>query len=98
MLFTAFSFGKMSASFPLAGSTYNYIHQVISPFAGFIAGWAMFMDYVLVPMVVMMLGAIYANTLFPFLSYEIAVLILASIIFVINFLGINLQLRQTISL
>lgn len=89
MLFTAFSFGKMSASFPLAGSTYNYIHQVISPFAGFIAGWAMFMDYVLVPMVVMMLGAIYANTLFPFLSYEIAVLILASIIFVINFLGIN---------
>lgn len=88
MLFTAFSFGKMANAFPLAGSTYNYTQQALSPRIGFIAGWAMYMDYVLVPLVVLILGATYANTLIPSIPYQVWVLILASIIFIINFKGI----------
>lgn len=89
MMFTAYSFGKMANVFPVAGSTYTYTQKALSPDVGFISGWAMYMDYVLVPMVVLMLGATYANTLLPLISYKVWVLILSIVVFVINFNGIS---------
>src|SRR5215471_12670424 len=51
MLFTAASYGKMSSVFPSAGSTYTYVQNAFSPHAGFLAGWAMILDYFLIPLV-----------------------------------------------
>ena len=89
MLFTASSYGKMSAAFPSGGSTYSYTQKALAPDIGFMAGWAMYMDYVLVPLIVLMMGATYANTLLPFIPYQIWVLILAAIVFTVNFRGIG---------
>ena len=33
--FTAYSYGRMAAAFPVAGSTYTYTQRAISPYLGF---------------------------------------------------------------
>lgn len=38
-LFTALSFAELSAWLPREGSVYEFSYRLISPFAGFLAGW-----------------------------------------------------------
>ena len=49
MLFTAASYGKMAGVLPSAGSTYTYVQNALSAHIGFLAGWAMILDYFLDP-------------------------------------------------
>lgn len=93
MLFSAYSYGKMAAAFPVSGSTYTYTQRAINPHLGFFAGWAMFMDYVLVPLIVFMVGASYANALIPSIPYWVWVLIIAGVITVVNILGIEMAAK-----
>src|SRR4030081_1733035 len=39
MLITAFSYGRMAAIFPTAGSAYTYVSRGINPHVGFLVGW-----------------------------------------------------------
>jgi amino acid transporter len=49
MLFTASSYVQMSRVYPVAGSVYAYAGRAIGQGAGFIAGWVMLLDYLLLP-------------------------------------------------
>jgi amino acid transporter len=49
MLFTALSYGRMAAAFPVAGSAYTYVRKSISPKLGFLAGWGVLLDYLFLP-------------------------------------------------
>src|SRR4051812_34964205 len=49
MSFTAISYMTMSEAFPVAGSVYSYARLGIGEGAGFVAGWAMLLDYLLIP-------------------------------------------------
>ena len=98
MLFTAYSYGKMSAAFPVAGSTYTYTQQAINPYLGFFAGWAMFLDYVLVPLVVFITGALYANAAVPQIPYFVWVFIIAAIVTTVNYFGVQIAARTNIIL
>lgn len=49
LIFTAYSYSQMVKAFPLSGSVYNYVGRGIGAPVGFIAGWAIMLDYVLVP-------------------------------------------------
>src|SRR5579864_6680328 len=51
MLITAVSYGRMAAIYPAAGSAYTYVGKGLNPHLGFLAGWAMFMDYLLQPLI-----------------------------------------------
>ncbi|HET7841822.1 MAG TPA: APC family permease [Terriglobia bacterium] len=51
MLITAFSYGRMASLYPAAGSAYTYVGKGISPHLGFLAGWAMILDYLLQPII-----------------------------------------------
>ncbi|MDS1030879.1 APC family permease [Bacillota bacterium LX-D] len=93
MMFTAYSYGQMASAFPIAGSTYSYTQRAINPHLGFFAGWAMFMDYVLVPLIVFMVGAAYANALIPAVPYWAWVLIIAAIITIVNIIGIEMAAK-----
>ncbi|MFS0782033.1 APC family permease [Bacillus sp. 1P06AnD] len=93
MMFSAYSYGRMAAAFPVSGSTYTYTQRAINPHLGFFAGWAMFMDYVLVPLIVFMVGASYANALVPSVPYWVWVLIIASIITTVNIIGIQVAAK-----
>ncbi len=51
MLLTAYSYGRMAAAHPSAGSAFTYVGKEIHPAAGYLTGWSMVMDYMLNPMI-----------------------------------------------
>jgi putrescine importer len=65
MLFTAYSYGKMAATYPVAGSAYTYVRRTIDSRVGFLVGWATLLDYFFLPMVIWLIGATYLNAQFP---------------------------------
>lgn len=94
--FTAVSYGRMSAAFPEAGSTYAYASRAIHPVAGYLAGWVMILDYLLMPMLCVIIAAVTSNKLIPSVPYTVWVLITAATITGINLAGIEMTSRSTI--
>jgi putrescine importer len=95
MLLTALSYGRMAAAFPSAGSTYTYARQSLHDYAGFIAGWAMLLDYVLVPM----LSAIYVTLTVarfaPSAPHASWALLFAAGVTLVNLYGIQVTARAS---
>ena len=90
MFFTAMSYGRMAAAFPVAGSAYSYVRKAISPKLGFIAGWAVLLDYLFLPMAIWLIGAAYLNSAFPAVPQWIWVLAFIGITSAINIVGLKL--------
>src|SRR5678810_838999 len=65
MVFTALSYREMSRAFPIAGSVYAYAGRGLSPTAGFLAGWAILLDYLLVPTLCYVVGAAALRAVMP---------------------------------
>ena len=65
MAFTARSYGLLSAEIPLAGSVYTYTRLGINETAGFIAGWLIFLDYMIAPGLMYVISAASLHDLFP---------------------------------
>jgi putrescine importer len=65
MLFTALSYGRMAAAYPVAGSAYTYVRRTIDARAGFLVGWAVLLDYFFLPMVIWLIGGSYLAEQFP---------------------------------
>ncbi|APV38861.1 amino acid permease [Pseudomonas frederiksbergensis] len=90
MFFTAMSYGRMAAAFPVAGSAYSYVRKAISPKLGFIAGWAVLLDYLFLPMAIWLIGAAYLHSAFPAVPQWIWVLAFIGITSAINIVGLKL--------
>src|SRR2546423_9138338 len=58
MMLTAVSYGRMAGLYPAAGSAYTYVGRGLNPHLGFLAGWAMFLDYLVIPIVSVVYGAL----------------------------------------
>jgi putrescine importer len=58
MMLTAVSYGRMAGLYPVAGSAYTYVGRGLNPHLGFIAGWSMFLDYLVIPIVSVIYGAL----------------------------------------
>lgn len=58
MMLTAVSYGRMAGLYPVAGSAYTYVGRGLNPHLGFMAGWAMVLDYFLIPVVNVVYGAL----------------------------------------
>ncbi len=93
MLFTAASYGKMSAVFPSAGSTYTYVQNALSPHAGFLAGWAMILDYFLIPLLSVIYAALTANRIAPQIPYWVWAVSFTIAITLVNVRGIRVTAR-----
>lgn len=89
MLLTANSYGKMATAFPSAGSTYTYAQRGLHPNIGFLAGWAMMLDYFLIPLLSVVYVALTANRLFPQVPYAVWAVLLTALITGINVRGIR---------
>src|SRR5687768_7791626 len=63
MAFTAASYSQMSRAFPMAGSVYTYAGRGIAQPVGFIAGWMILLDYVLVPGLLYLIAAVAMNSI-----------------------------------
>ncbi|ODN42552.1 APC family permease [Piscirickettsia litoralis] len=89
MIFTAFSYVILIKNFPLSGSVYNYVGRGISPSLGFIAGWAILLDYLVIPSVTAASSAIYLQQLFPQTSYYLWLVLFIAITGGLNLVGIK---------
>ncbi|MCF5261953.1 APC family permease, partial [Pseudomonas sp. PA-5-4A] len=90
MFFTAMSYGRMASAFPVAGSAYSYVRKAISPKLGFIAGWAVLLDYLFLPMAIWLIGAAYLHSAFPAVPQWVWVLAFIGITTAINIIGLKL--------
>ena len=90
MLFTATSYAKMTRKYPISGSVYTYIQKTIHPNPGFLVGWALLLDYLLLPMICHLAFALYLNVLFPAVPFWLWVVVSVSIVTVLNLRGVTL--------
>ena len=95
MLFTAVSYGRMAAAFPAAGSTYTYAQRALNGHIGFLAGWAMILDYVLIPLLSAVYVSITAARLAPEVPYAVWALLFALTITFVNARGIQVTARAS---
>ncbi len=93
MLFTAASYGKMSGAFPAAGSTYTYAQRALNEHVGFLAGWAMILDYFLIPLESIIYAALTAHRLLPSVSYGVWAVCFTLALTLINIPGIRVTAR-----
>ncbi len=93
MAFTAASYSQMSRAFPMAGSVYTYAGRGIAQPVGFIAGWMILLDYVLVPALLYLIAAIAMNSIVtsvPVWAWLVAFVVLNT---VVNYFGIEFTAR-----
>jgi amino acid transporter len=93
MLFTASSYGRMSAAFPVAGSAYTYVRRTIDPRVGFLVGWAVLLDYLFLPMVIWLIGAAYLEAQFPGVPGWVWIIGFIVVTTLLNVLGIKVADR-----
>jgi len=89
MIFTALAYAQMAKSIPLAGSVFSYVGRGINPTFGFFAGWAILLDYLLVPTLLYVFAAESMIGIFPGSARWIWALIFVAINTVVNLLGIT---------
>jgi amino acid transporter len=93
MLLTAFSYGRMAAVYPSAGSAYTFVSYGLNPHLGFLAGWAMFLDYLIVPLICTVYGALTVQRLVPEVPYVVLAAAFAGTMTLINLRGIRTTAR-----
>ena len=92
-LLTAVCYGRLAALYPAAGSAYTYAARAINPFAGFLAGWAMLLGYLFMPLINVIYGAVTLRREIPALPYALAALGFALLITLLNLCGIRWTAR-----
>jgi amino acid transporter len=90
MVFTAYSYSQMSKVYPMAGSAYTYTQRSLNPYIGFLSGWAILMDYLLLPMINYLLAAIFLTPYFPGVPSWVWVLGYIIVVTFINYNGITI--------
>jgi amino acid transporter len=98
MSLTAISYGRMAAAYPEAGSTYTYASKGLNPYIGFLAGWGMILDYVLIPLLSVIFVGLTAAKLVPQVPYWIWTVLTAAGITLINLRGIRVTARANLVL
>jgi amino acid transporter len=91
--FTAKSYALMTDTVPSAGSVYGFARHALGPFFGFIAGWMILLDYLLLPAYVYIVMAVALGTLIPPVDRGIWVLILSATTLGINWFGVRVSQR-----
>lgn len=91
--FTAKSYALMTDTVPSAGSVYGFARHALGPFAGFIAGWMILLDYLLLPAYVYIVMAVALGTLIPAVDRGIWILILSATTLGINWFGVRVSQR-----
>ncbi|GLP73857.1 putrescine importer [Mycobacterium antarcticum] len=88
MVFTARSYARMSAAFPVAGSTYAYTQRTFGAPIGFLAGWSLLLDYLFLPMLNYLVIGIYMEAAVPAVPAWVWILVSIVVVTVLNVIGI----------
>ena len=93
MLFTAFSYARMSEAFPIAGSVYCYASKGIGTTVGFFAGWGILLDYAFIPGLLYLLSGAALHDIAPSVSIFIWAIIFIILNTLINIRGIEMAAK-----
>ena len=89
--FTALSYAAMSSKFPIAGSVYSYVQRAINPHVGFMSGWLILLDYILVPSLLLVMVANWGTTLVPGSPWWLWVVVFIAFNTFVNVRGITMS-------
>jgi len=95
MMFTALSYAEMSRAFPMAGSVYSYAGRGIAAPVGFLAGWMILLDYVLVPGLLYLIASVAMNSLVPGVAVWMWLVAFVVLNTLVNYVGIAMTARIT---
>ena len=93
MYFTAKSYAVMTESIPSAGSVYGFARHALGRFPGFIAGWMILLDYLLIPAFVYVLVAVAFGELVPGVGRATWIVLLSAVTLSINWFGVTVTTR-----
>lgn len=93
MLLTGLSYAKMAHVVPGAGSVYSYARKMLDSRVGFLAGWAMLLDYFFIPMVGWLIQATYFEAQFAAVPRWVWLILVVALTTGVNAFGIKLADR-----
>ncbi len=88
MVFTARSYARMSVAYPYAGSAYVYAQRSFGGAVGFLAGWALLLDYLFLPMINYLVLGLYLGDSFPAVPQWVWIVLAIGLVTVLNIVGI----------
>ena len=98
MIFTALSYMAMARAFPVAGSVYAYSARSMGATVGFFAGWAILLDYLLLPTLSNVVCAIAIGAIVPEIPLWACISVLLAFTTMVNYLGIETTAKANIAL
>lgn len=93
MTFTALSYRQLSRVFTYAGSVYSYVQRGFNPHVGFVAGWMILADYLLVPALLYAFSATWLHAAVPQVPFFIYVIVFIAIVTFINVRGVTIAAK-----
>jgi amino acid transporter len=93
MLFTAISYGRMANAYPSAGSAYTYVSREIHPAFGYVVGWGMLFDYVMNPIICVIMVSKASMNLIPEIPFPVYVIAFTFLFTAMNLRGIEASSR-----
>jgi putrescine importer len=96
MVLTALSYGQMAAAFPAAGSAYTYTRRSLHPILGFVTGWTMLLDYLLIPLMSVIYVSLTMARLVPNVPYGVWLVLCAVTITAANLFGLRITNRANL--
>src|ERR1700674_3846472 len=93
MLFTAISYGRMARAYPSAGSAFTYVGQEINPALGYVTGWSMVMDYMLNPIICIILCSDLSAAYAPGMPHWAWAVFFALVFTLLNIQGVKTSAR-----
>jgi putrescine importer len=98
MMVTAISYGRMASIYPSAGSAYTLVSLGLNVHLGFLAGWAMVLDYLILPIVSVVYAALTLVRLVPHVPFAVWILVLISATTWLNLRGMRATAKSNIIL
>lgn len=89
IMLTAYSYGRMAGLYPSAGSAFTYVTHGLNAHLGFLVGWAMVLDYLMIPLINTIFGALTLTRLIPGIPYVVWVFLISGGILLLNLRGIR---------
>jgi len=89
IFFTANSYAMMVREIRDSGSVYGYASQVFGPFVGFLAGWVILLDYLLIPAYVYVSTSVSLQQIAPFVTRSVWIVLFSLFTFGVNWFGLK---------
>jgi putrescine importer len=98
MLFTAFSYANLVRALPFAGSAFAYSTRAFGNRCGFLTGWTLLLDYILLPAINYLLIGVYLHAQFAAVPAAVWIISATVIVSALNIVGVDIVKRVSVVL